>query len=173
MAILMHDATAIRTDSDPRFSAATATPGDCALFTLPHVVINGINIVTDERAIVNIPFRARLLNGYTGKYAIRIGNAVTGIMTINYTGGQKEMNREYSEYAQMENGIHTCAPSEEVAGNDCTVLTIRPDNNWLEPGQRFHIFKISMGGYPRYADKENYLPPYHTTEILFGIQRPH
>lgn len=172
MTILMHDSTAIRADSDPRFSAARATPGDCALFTLPHVVINGVSIVTDERAIVNIPFRAKLLSGYSGKYAIRIGNAVTGIMTINRTADQEEMNREYPDYAHMENGIQACMPSETVAGSDYTVLAIRPDNNWLEPGQRFHVFKIAMGGYQRYTDNENHLPPYHTTDILFGIQRP-
>jgi hypothetical protein len=173
MTILMHESTTIRADSDPRFFVAKATPGDCALFTLPQVVINGKSIVTDERAIVNIPFRAKLLSGYTGKYAIRIGNAVTGVMTISHAESRKEMSREYSDYDQMNKGIHACVPSETVAGSDYTVLTIRPDNNWLEPGQRFHVFRIAMGGYQRYADNENHLPSHNSTDILFGIQRPH
>jgi len=167
MAILVHDSTAIKADIDPRFSSKKTAPGDCPLFTLPHVVFNGVNMVTDERAIVNIPIRARLLSGH-GKYSIRIGNAVTGVMTISRAGSQKEMSREYSNY-----DIPACASSETITGSDYTVLTIRPDNNWLEPGQHFHVFKIIMGGYQRYAEKEDYLPPYHTTDILFGIQRPH
>ena len=69
MAILMHDSTAIEADIDPRFSSK-ATPGDCPLFTLPHVVFNGRKMVTDERAIVNIPLRAKLLSGY-GKMQYR------------------------------------------------------------------------------------------------------
>ena len=171
MAILMHDSTAIEADIDPRFSSK-ATPGDCPLFTLPHVVFNGRKMVTDERAIVNIPLRAKLLSGY-GKYAIQIGNAVTGVMTISRANSQKEMRGEYPDYDQMENGIPACAPTETVAGSDYTVLTIKPDNNWLEAGQHFHVFKITMGRYQRNAEKEDHLPPHHTADILFGIQRPH
>jgi hypothetical protein len=170
MAILMHDSTAIEADIDPRFSSK-ATPGDCPLFTLPHVVFNGRKMVTDERAIVNIPLRAKLLSSY-GKYAIQIGNAVTGVMIISRVNSQKEMRREYPDY-QMENGIPACAPTETVTESDHTVLTIRPDNNWLEPGQHFHVFKITMGGYQRNAEKVDHLPPHQTTDILFGIQRPH
>jgi hypothetical protein len=116
MAILMHDSTAIEADIDPRFSSK-ATPGDCPLFTLPHVVFNGRKMVTDERAIVNIPLRAKLLSGY-GKYAIHIGNAVTGVMTISRVNSQKEMRGEYPDYDQMENGIPACAPTETVTGSD-------------------------------------------------------
>jgi hypothetical protein len=170
MAILMHDSTAIEADIDPRFSSK-ATPGDCPLFTLPHVVLNGRKMVTDERAIVNIPLRAKLLSGY-GKYAIQIGNAVTGVMTISRVNSQKEIRGEYPD-DQMENGIPACAPTETVTESDHTVLTIRPDNNWLEPGQHFHVFKITMGGYQRNAEKVDHLPPHQTTDILFGIQRPH
>ena len=171
MTILMHDSTAIKADIDSRFSSKAA-PGDCALFTLPHVVFNGRKMVTDERAIVNIPVRAKLLSGY-GKYAIQIGNAVTGVMTINRAGGQQEMSGEHPDNDQMLNCIPVCELPKTRDGSDYTVLTILPDNNWLEPGQQFHVFKIAMGQSQRYTDNENHLPPYHTTDILFGIQRPH
>lgn len=127
MAILMYDSTAIEADIDPHFSSK-ATHCDCPLFTLPHVVFNGRKMVTDERAIVNIPLRAKLLSGY-GKYAIQIGNAVTGVMTISRAKSQKEMSGKYPDYDQMENGILACVPTETVTGSDYTVLTIRPDNN--------------------------------------------
>lgn len=172
MTILMHDSTVINPGIDPRPSPQkTSATGDCALFILPHVVINGKNTVADERAVINIPLPAKLLNGYTGKYTLRLGNGVTGTMTISPAGKQREIMAEYLDIDPVLTGILADAP-RQTGGNDHTTLTIRPDNNWLAPGQRFHVFKIAMGGYQRCHDKENHLPPYYTADILFGIQRP-
>lgn len=153
-----------------RFSSDRAAPGDYALFTLPYVLINGVNIVTDERAVVNIPLRAKLLSGYTGKFTIRMGNGVTGIMTISHAGSKKEMNWEYSGNQMINNFPANMFP-ESIVDSDYAELSIKPVNNWLEPGQQFHVFKIAMG-YPQYTDSEKQLPPDRIPDILFGIQRP-
>ena len=153
----------------PFFSERTA-PGDYALFTLPHVLINGINIVTDEKAVVNIPLRAKLLNGFAGKFTIKMGNGVTGIMTIDHAGAKKEKNWEYPGN-EMINNIPATAFSEKIIDSDYAELSIKPVNNWLEPGQQFHVFKIEMRR-PRYTVNEKQLPPDHIPDILFGIQRP-
>lgn len=39
-------------------------------------------MVTDERAVVSLPIRARLLEGDGGSFTIKMGNGVTGMMTI-------------------------------------------------------------------------------------------
>ena len=153
-----------------RFSSERAAPGDYALFTLPHVLINGVNMVTDERAVVNIPLRAKLLSGYTGKFTIQMGNGVTGIMTISNAGTKKEMSWEYSDNQMINNFPANMFP-ETIVDSDYAELSIKPVNNWLEPGQQFHVFKISMG-YPQYTDTAKQLPPDHIPDILFGIQRP-
>ncbi|HKO82717.1 MAG TPA: hypothetical protein VJU78_20060 [Chitinophagaceae bacterium] len=150
-----------------RSSSERTAPGDYALFTLPHVFINGLNIVTDERAVVNIPLRAKLLSGYTGKFTIRLGNGVTGIMTINHAGTKTEMSGEYSDNQMINNFPASTFPVD----SDFAELNIKPVNNWLAPRQQFHVFKISMG-YPQYSDSEKQLPPDHIPDILFGIQRP-
>lgn len=152
------------------FSSERTAPGDYALFTLPHVLINGINIVTDEKAVVNIPLRAKLLSGYAGKFTIKMGNGVTGIMTIGHAGTKKNMSWEYSGNQMISNFPTTVFP-DTIVDSDYAELSIKPVNNWLEPGQQFHVFKISMRC-PRYTDNEKQLPPDHIPDILFGIQRP-
>ena len=160
----------IKHDIHSRFSSERVAPGDYTLFTLPHVFINGVNIVTDEKAVVNIPLRAKLLSGYIGKFTIGMGNGVTGIMTINYAASKKEISWEYAGN-EMINNFPATMSSEPVTNSDYAELCIKPVNNWLEPGQQFYVFKISMR-YPRYTDNENQLPPDHIPDILFSIQRP-
>jgi hypothetical protein len=172
MTILMHDPISVNAGIDRRsFPQNINATGDCALFTLPHVVINGQKMVIDERAEINIPFPATLLTGYTGKYTIRLGNAVTGTMTISHGKKQKKTASDCPYSEEAINGIPAESHWEIDAGNH-TMLTIQPDNNWLEAGQRFHVFKIALKGYQSYTDKEDNQPPNHATEILFGIQRP-
>jgi hypothetical protein len=171
MVVLMHSFPDIKAQVDRRLSPGMAAPADCALFSLPHVVINGLKIVTDERAPVSIRLRAKLLSDYTGKYSIYIGNGVTGIMTIGLAGSHKTEWKKYSDDQPVN-----CTPADNIPetyyDSDYTELIIRPDINWLEPGKGFHIFKIKIGGYQCNTHRENYLPPHSATGILIGIKRP-
>lgn len=157
-------------DTRSRFSSERAAPGDYALFILPHVLINGVNIVTDERAVVNIPLKAKLLSAYNGKFTIKIGNGVTGILSITHAGSNREVDPEYASN-QMINNFPANRFPEKIVDSDYAELSIQPINDWLEPGQQFHVFKLSMG-YPQSTDNEKQLPPDRIPDILFGIQRP-
>jgi hypothetical protein len=156
--------------SKPGIYQDRAAPGDYALFTLPHVLINGVNVVTNERAAVNIPLKAKLFSGYTGKFAITMGNGVTGMLSIGHAGSRKESEWEQESY-QMINNFPGDRFSEKIIDSDYAELSIQPINDWLEAGQQFHVFKLSMG-YPRNNDSEKQLPPDRIPDILFGIQRP-
>ena len=180
------DSNWVEADIDPNVSFGGSTLGDCALFTLPSTIINGVPVVTDERAPITIRFRAKLVSGYMGKWAISIGKGSNGLLTIGRTSSAGtvplttpfpaasgiEVGREYTDNAQLVNCFFNGTPSEPGALGDYTELTIRPDNNWLEPTQTFCAFKIALGGHLRHTDGENHLPPYNTTDVLIGIQRP-
>jgi len=159
-----------RSVSKPDIYQERAAPGDYALFTLPHVLINGVNMVTNERAAVNIPLKAKLFSGYSGKFTIRMGNGVTGILSIANAGNKKELDWEHAGN-QMINNFPANSFPEKVVNSDYAELSIQPINDWLEPGQQFHVFKLSIG-YPRDNDNAKQLPPDHIPDILFGIQRP-
>jgi len=156
--------------SKPGIYQDRAAPGDYALFTLPHVLINGVNVVTNERAAVNIPLKAKLFSGYTGKFTITMGNGVTGILSIGHAGSRKESDWEHFGN-RMINSFSASEFPEKIVNSDYAELTIQPINDWLEAGQQFHVFKLSLG-YPRNNDSEKQLPPDRIPDILFGIQRP-
>lgn len=156
--------------SKPDIYPDRAAPGDYALFTLPHVFINGVNIVTDERAAVNIPLKAKLMSGYSGKFTIKMGNGVTGILSIAHAGCKKDVEWENAGN-QMINNFRASRFPEKIVDTDYAELSIQPINDWLEPGQQFHVFRLSMG-YSRDIDSGKQLPPDRIPDILFGIQRP-
>lgn len=142
-----------------------------ALFTLPHVCINGKNMVTDERAVVSLPVRAMLLDGDGGNFMVKMGNGVTGVMTIRRGISRPGLHDDYPALHQMINNF-SFDDIDITDSNDYVEMRIRPVINWLEPGQQFHVFKIAMGFPQQIINSKAPLPPYQMPDILFGVQRP-
>jgi hypothetical protein len=165
--------TATHINTQINFDSRLSSHKRCeyALFTLPHVCINGKNMVTDEKAIVSIPFRARLLEGDGGHFTVKMGNGVTGMMTIRPGVFKHDVYDDHPELHHMINNL----PFDDfdiTTSNDYVELLIRPTINWLEAGQRFHVFKIALGFPQKIINNKVPAPPYQMPDILFGIQRP-
>lgn len=142
-------------------TSVQTTPDLHTSFTLPYAILNGVKLVTDEKAPVTLRLRARLLSRYNGSFTISIGEGVTGSLTINETAATKSPVAVIGGYP---------ASGESDLSADYTDITIRPNRNWLTPGQDFAAFRIGMEGYQE--SHENNFPPCTTTDVLIGIQRP-
>jgi hypothetical protein len=167
----MTTATHIKTNAALDSSRSLHKHCEYALFTLPHVSINGKNMVTDERAVVSLAIRARLLDGGGGRFTVKMGNGVTGVMVIRRGVSNRESTDDHPALHQMINNFPFDG-IDATTGSDYVELLIKPTINWLEPGQRFHVFKIALGLPQHTINNKAPLPPHHMPDILFGIQRP-
>ena len=177
----------LEADIDPLVQLGSTTLGNCALFTLPSTVVNGVNVVSDERVPLTVRFRAKQASGFMGQYALTIskgaiGNialvrnagagAVTHTTALPTGAGQYAVGRVYSDNVNLVNCTFNGTPDEPGSIGDYIELTIRPESTWLEPDQNFCAFRIVVSGYIRHTDGENSNPNYQTNEVLIGIERP-
>jgi hypothetical protein len=146
------------------------SPFDYALFTLPHVLLNGINIVTNEKAPVIIPFPPDLLADMNGRFTVKPGNGVTASLSVIRLDDVYRFDGAYSDevplrIAPMENELADPGTKSDRPG-----FLIQPLIPWLEAGQRFHVFRISFGCGHR--GDENPVIDSVIPDLLFGVQRP-
>ena len=178
----------LEADIDPLVQLGSTTLGNCALFTLPFTVVNGVNVVSDERVPITVRFRAKQESGFMGKYALTIAKGAIGNIALTRTPpppppvlhttalptglGQTDVGRIYSDNVNLLSCNFTGTPAEPGFIGDYIELSIRPEGNWLEPDQTFCAFRIRVNGHIRHTDGENHNPPYNTNEVLIGIERP-
>ncbi len=173
----------VEADLDPNISLGGSTLGNCALFTLP----NTGGVVTDEKAPITVRFRAKQDNGFMGLYAVTIAKGAVGNQNLTRTSaaaliplttalptgaGQQAVGREYTDLVQLNSCFFSGTPQEPTSVGDYLELTIRPENNWLEPDQTFCAFRVLVNGNIRHTTGEYHNPYYQTGEVLIGIQRP-
>jgi hypothetical protein len=181
------DNRGVEADIDPFIQMAGTTLGNCALFTLPFTVIDGVKIVTDEKTPITVRFRAKQESGFMGQYALSIAKGAIGNITLTRTApapavfhttslptaaGQTHVGRFYSDTGNLISCFFNGTPGEPGFPGDYIELTLRPENNWLDADQNFCAFRIRLDGHIRHTDGENSNPYFTTTEVLIGIERP-
>jgi len=122
-----------------------------------------------------------------GQYSLTIAKGAIGNITLTRTSpapavfhttaqptgaGQTQVGRFYSDTGNLISCFFSGTPDEPGFPGDYIQLTLRPENNWLEPDQNFCAFRIRVDGYIRHTDGENSNPNYSTNEVLIGIERP-
>jgi hypothetical protein len=181
------DNRGVEADIDPNIQLGGTTLGNCALFTLPFTVIDGVKVVTDEKTPITIRFRAKQASGFMGQYALSIAKGAIGNITLTRTSpapavfhttalptaaGQTHVGRFYSDTGNLISCFFNGTPIEPGFPGDYIELTLRPENNWLDADQNFCAFRVRVDGYIRHTDGENSNPNYSTSEVLIGIERP-
>ena len=184
---LFLDNRGVEADIDPSVQLGGTTLGNCALFTLPFTEVDGVKVVSDEKTPITVRFRAKQESGFMGQYALTIGKGAIGNITLTRTSpapavfhttaqptgaGQTQVGRFYSDTGNLISCFFSGTPDEPGFPGDYIQLTLRPENNWLEPDQNFCAFRIRVDGYIRHTDGENSNPNYSTNEVLIGIERP-
>jgi hypothetical protein len=142
---------------------------DHALFTLPHVSINGKNIVTNEKVPVIIPIHGSLIAGVSGSFIIKPGNGVTAHLSV--VSAEEMCNREWEDDRDLPLRINSTNSVFPGSSHNPAGWLIRPLIPWLEAGQRFHVFRIAFGS--RHLAKDGGHPDtMNLPDLFFGIQRP-
>lgn len=160
--------------------------GECALFTLPAVnglVTEGAGLTVKFKAIHN-PVAST--TGFMSNYGLSMAKGAGGFA---FTPPAAQAN--FASFGILDNVVNS--GRNYVHGNDLNCITnfkgtineptadgdgnysvtLNPANgHWLEPGQPFCAFGISLSGNLRLTDGEGGYPYFYGGQVLIGIQRP-
>lgn len=171
---------------DPEITMEGVGPlGECALFTLPAVnstVVEGAGLTVKFRAVHKPVSSTGFMNNYglsmakgAGGFAFTPAAApanfiAPGILDATINSGRAYVHGNDLNCITYFRGT----VNETIADADGYYsVTLHPaGGHWLEPGQPFCAFGISLSGYLRLTNGESGYPYFSGGQVLIGIQRP-
>lgn len=171
---------------DPEITMDGVGPlGECALFTLPVVngtVVEGAGLTVKFKAVHKPASSTGFMNNYglsmakgAGGFAFTPAAAPANFMAPGILDANINSGRNYVHGNDLNCITYFRGTINEAAADAegyYTVTLLPASGHWLEPGQPFCAFGISLSGYLRLTNGESGYPYFSGGQVLIGIQKP-